>query len=190
MDPAWYPVIKALHLIFMVTFFAGTFYIVRLFIYHCEALAKWEPDRTILTRQYALMEKRLWYFITWPSLVLMALFGIWMLVLNPALLKQPWMHAKLGLVALLLVYHGVNQRLFARLRSGGKVWPSYALRLWNEGATLILFGVVFLASLKRIQWYYGVVGLVVLGAVLVMAINLYRRKRGTEPDAEAGKPGA
>lgn len=190
MDPAWYPVIKALHLIFMVTFFAGTFYIVRLFIYHREALAKWEPDRTILTRQYALMEKRLWYFITWPSLVLMALFGIWMLAMNPVLLKQPWMHAKLGLIALLVVYHVVNQRLFARFRSGAPVWKSYALRLWNEGATLLLFGVVFLASLKRIQWYYGVIGLVVLGAVLVLAINAYRRKRGTDPDAEAGKPGA
>lgn len=191
MDPAeLYAIVKALHLIFMVTFFAGTFYIVRLFIYHREALGKWEPERGILTKQYALMERRLWYFITWPSLVLMAGFGIWLLTLNPGLLKQPWMHAKLGLVALLIAYHLVNQRLFVRFRRGEKVWRSYALRLWNEGATLILFGVIFLASLKRIQWYYGVAGLVVLGGVLVLAINAYRRRRGTEADAESGKPGA
>ena len=111
-----YPIIKALHIIFMVTFFAGTFYIVRLFIYHREALTKFEPDRTILVKQFALMEHRLWNYITWPSLVLMTAFGVWMLVLNPGLLQQPWMHAKLGLVALLIAYHMVNQRIFASLR--------------------------------------------------------------------------
>lgn len=181
-----YVIIKALHLIFMVTFFAGTFYIVRLFIYHREALGRFEPDRSVLSTQYRLMERRLWYFITWPSLVLMVTFGTWMLVLFPGWLEQPWMHAKLGLVALLLLYHAINQRLFARLQKNEPVWRSYALRLWNEGATLILVGVVFLAVLKRLEWYYGVIGLVVLGAVLVLAINMYRKKRNAPDDAAGG----
>jgi protoporphyrinogen IX oxidase len=177
MDFEWYPSIKALHIIFMVTFFAGTFYIVRLFIYHKEALAKFEPDRGILSKQLALMERKLWYIITWPSLVLMTLFGTWMLVMNPGLLQQPWMHAKLGLVALLIVYHFVNQRLFKQAQAHVIPWSSFKLRLWNEGATLVLFGVVFLVILKKLEWYYGVIGLVILGLVLGMAVTMYRKRR-------------
>ncbi len=187
MDPTWYPIIKALHIIFMVTFFAGTFYIVRLFIYHTEALTKFEPDRGILSKQYALMSRRLWYFITWPSMVLMTFFGIWMLVMDPDLLKQPWMHAKLGLVALLIAYHFMNQNIFAKLQRNERAWNSFALRLWNEGATLALFGVVFLVTLKQVQWYYGVIGLVILGAMLMMAVVMYRRQR-ENTDAEARGP--
>jgi putative membrane protein len=180
-----YPIIKALHIIFMVTFFAGTFYIVRLFIYHQEATRKWEPDRTILMNQFALMERRLWYFITWPSVVLMTLFGLWLLVLNPALLKQPWMHAKLGLVALLLAYHGITHSLFLRIQRNLLQWSSFRLRLWNEGPTLVLFAVVFLVSIKQLQWYYGAIGLLVLGGVIALGILQYRRKR-QRTDVEAG----
>jgi len=182
-----YPIIKALHIIFMVTFFAGTFYIVRLFIYHQEALGKREPDRTVLVMQFALMERRLWYFITWPSVVLMTLFGLWLLVLNPGLLKQPWMHAKLGLIALLLAYHGITHRLFLRIQRNLLQWSSFRLRLWNEGPTLVLFAVVFLVSIKQLQWYYGAIGLLVLGGVIALGILQYRRKR-QRTDVEAGGP--
>lgn len=186
MDDSWYPAIKALHLIFMVTFFAGTFYIVRLFIYHKEAVAKWEPDRTILTRQLVVMERKLWYIITWPSFVLMALFGLWMFTLNPGLIKQPWMHAKLGFVALLFVYHFKNHAIFLAARNNDIPWSSFRLRLWNEGATIVLFAVVFLAVLKQLDWKYGAIGLVVLGVVLGLAVNAYRKKR--VDDAEARGP--
>jgi putative membrane protein len=187
MEGSLYPIIKALHIIFMVTFFAGTFYIVRLFIYHQEARLKWEPDRTILMNQFALMERRLWYFITWPSVVLMTLFGLWLLWLNPGLLKQPWMHAKLGLVALLLAYHGITHSLFLRIQRNLLQWSSFRLRLWNEGPTLVLFAVVFLVSIKELQWYYGAIGLVVLGGVIALGILQYRRKR-QRSDAETGGP--
>ena len=187
MDATWYPVIKSLHLIFMVTFFAGTFYIVRLFIYHREALSTWEPDRTILCRQLMLMERKLWYIITWPSLVLMFAFGLWMFVLNPALIKQPWMHAKLGFIALLFAYHFKNHALFLRARRNEVAWSSFALRLWNEGATVVLFAVVFLAVIKRLDWQYGALGLVVLLLVLLLAVNAYRKQRMR--DAEARGPG-
>jgi protoporphyrinogen IX oxidase len=188
MDLSWYPAIKALHIIFMVTFFAGTFYIVRLFIYHREAMAKWEPDRTILTRQYAIMERKLWYVITWPSLFLMLFFGLWMFAMNPGLIKQPWMHAKLGFVALMFLYHFMNHGLYKQAQGNELKWSSLRLRLWNEGATVVLFAVVFLAVLKQLDWKYGAIGLVVLGAVLVLAINLYRKKNAN--DAESRKPSA
>ena len=177
MDASWYPAIKALHIIFMVTFFAGTFYIVRLFIYHKEALTRFEPDRTILSRQLILMERKLWYIITWPSLVLMTVFGLWMFGLNPALIKAPWMHAKLGFVALLFAYHFKNHAILKKARNNEIRWSSFGLRLWNEGATIILMAVVFLAVLKQLDWKYGAIGLLVLGLVLGLAVAQYRKKR-------------
>ncbi len=177
MDASWYPIIKALHIIFMVTFFAGTFYIVRLFIYHKEALSKFEPDRTILSRQLIVMERKLWYIITWPSLVLMAVFGIGLFWLNPALIKQPWMHAKLGFIALLFVYHFKNHGLYLKARNNEIRWSSFRLRLWNEGATIVLIAVVFLAVIKQLDWKYGAVGLLVMALVLGLAVVQYRRKR-------------
>lgn len=184
MDASWYPVIKALHIIFMVTFFAGTFYIVRLFIYHKEALSKFEPDRTILTRQLMVMERKLWYIITWPSLVLMFIFGLWMFAMNPALIKQPWMHAKLGFIALLFAYHFKNHGIFLKARNNELRWSSFRLRLWNEGATVVLISVVFLAVLKQLDWKYGAIGLLVVGLVLGLAVAQYRKKR------LAGPPGS
>src|SRR5690606_22972664 len=99
--------IKALHIIFMVCWFAGLFYIVRLFIYHVEAQEKPQIERDILTKQFIDMESRLWWIITTPSMVLTALFGVCMLLYpgHGYLIHQPWMHVKLGFVVLLLVYH-------------------------------------------------------------------------------------
>ena len=96
--------LKALHLIFIVTWFAGLFYIVRLFIYHAEAESKEEHERSVLQGQYKIMEKRLWYGITWPSMVLALVFGLWLAEVNN-LWFSPWFQAKLVLVLLLLLYH-------------------------------------------------------------------------------------
>ena len=185
MELPLYAVIKALHIIFMVTFFAGTFYIVRLFIYHKEALSKFEPDRTILSRQLILMERKLWYIITWPSLVLMFIFGLWLFGMNPGLIKQPWMHAKLGFIALLFAYHFKNHAIYQKARNNDISWSSFRLRLWNEGATILLIAVVFLAVLKQLDWKYGAIGLLVLGLVLGLAVAQYRKKRHKD-----GPPGS
>lgn len=184
MDITWYPAVKALHLIFMVSFFAGTFCIVRLFILHKETLAKFEPDRTILTRQLIGMERRLWYVVTWPSLVLMLILGLWLFAMDPALIKQPWMHAKLGLVALLIAYHLRNQAIVGRARDNDIRWSSLALRLWNMAAVVLLASAVFLAVLKDLRWEYGALGLVTLGATIVLTVMGYRRKGkgGAQPD--------
>ena len=106
-----YHTIKSLHIIFMVSWFAGLFYIVRLYIYHTEAQKKPEMERAILSTQFIEMEKKLWWIITTPAMILTVIFGTWLLIANPGLLKMPWMHIKLAFVVLLLVYHFVCQKI-------------------------------------------------------------------------------
>ena len=101
----YYNYIKALHLIFVITWFAGLFYIVRLFIYQIEASQKPAPDKSILGDQLAIMTNRLWTIITWPSAILTFIFAITLLTLNPSLLEMPWMQIKLGFVVALYAYH-------------------------------------------------------------------------------------
>ena len=114
--------VKALHLIFIVTWFAGLFYIVRLFIYQTEALEKSEQERQILKPQLDLMAHRLWYIITWPSAVLTLIFGFWVLTYRWGYLQQEFMQAKLIFVFLLYVYHGYSQVLFQELQAGKAPW--------------------------------------------------------------------
>jgi len=180
----YYNYIKALHLIFVVTWFAGLFYIPRLFIYHIEAHAKPSPEREILTTQLKLMTKRLWYIITWPSAVLCTLFAIWLLVLMPGWLQQPWMHVKLGFVLLLFVYHLRCHQMFKQLQGDMVKYTSQYMRIWNEVATLVLFAVTFLVILKNaFNWIYGVVGILLLGILLMLGIRLYKRIREKNPNA-------
>ena len=168
----------------MVTWFAGLFYIPRLFIYHIEASEKPEPDRGILTKQLKLMTKRLWYIITWPSAVLCTLFAIWLLVLMPVWLSRPWMHIKLGFVVLLIAYHLKCHAIFRQLQRDEIKYSSRFMRIWNEATTIILFAVVFLVVLKStVNWIYGVVGIIVLGILLMLGIKLYKRIRDKNPDA-------
>lgn len=179
----YYNYIKALHIIFVVTWFAGLFYIPRLFIYHIEADAKSSPEREILTQQLKLMTKRLWYIITWPSAILCTLFALWLLHMNAGLIGMPWMQVKLSFVVLLFVYHFKCHQMFKQLQRDEVKYSSRFMRIWNEVATLVLFAVVFLAVLKNaFNWIYGVVGIVVLGILLMLGIQLYKsiRERGQD----------
>lgn len=170
--------VKALHLIFIVTWFAGLFYIVRLFIYQTETLEKSEHERLILKPQLDLMAHRLWYIITWPSAVLTLIFGVWVLTYRWGYLQQEFMQAKLIFVLLLYVYHGYNQLLFNELQKGKARWSSTQLRLWNELSTLLLFAIVFLIVLKNtMSMAWGMLGLVGLSLVLLLAIKLYKKYR-------------
>lgn len=179
----YYNYIKALHLIFVITWFAGLFYIPRLFIYQIEAAHKPEPDKTILTEQLKLMTKRLWFIITWPSAILASLFAFWMLYLNPAWLKMDWMIVKLGFVFLLYLYHIKCHLIFKELQKDVVKWTSTQMRLWNEGSTLILFAVIFLVIVRdAVNWIYGVVGIFLLAAMLMLGIRLYKRLRSKNPN--------
>jgi putative membrane protein len=170
--------IKALHIIFVVTWFAGLFYIIRLFIYHVEAENKLEPAKSILQTQYKLMSKRLWYIITWPSAILASVFAFWMLYESPYYLTEPWMHVKLAFVLALYFYHYSCQRIYTQLQNDVIKYSAFKLRIWNEVATIILFAVVFLVTLKSaINWIWGVVGIILFGIILMLFIRLYKKIR-------------
>ncbi len=173
-----YQYILAIHIIFVVCWMAGLFYIVRLFIYHTEAQDKPEPDRKILSDQFELMERKLWYIITVPSMWLVLAAGITMLFLVPAWLQQPWMQIKLCFVAGLLVYHFICQNKMKQMAKGIYKWTSTQLRIWNEVATIFLFAIVFLAVLKDgVSWIFGVVGIIVLSMILMSAVKIYKYYR-------------
>jgi putative membrane protein len=170
--------VKALHIIFVVCWFAGLFYMVRLFIYHAEAKDKSPEEARILSAQYQIMEQKLWNIITTPAMVLTIVFGTWMLYLNPGYLYFPWMQLKLGFVVLLLIYHFICQRIMRDLRAGRFRWSSTRLRLWNELATLFLVAIVFLVELKSsLNWIRGTVGFFAVGIVLMIAVRIYKKFR-------------
>tara|TARA_R100001369_G_scaffold29172_4_gene52589 strand:+ start:76399 stop:76947 length:549 start_codon:yes stop_codon:yes gene_type:complete len=180
----YYNYIKSLHLIFIITWFAGLFYIPRLFVYHIEAAAKPEPERSILTTQLKLMTKRLWYIITWPSAILASVFAFWMLYLMPAWVEQDWMQVKLGFVVLLYAYHFKCHLIFKEMQRDVIKWTSNQMRFWNEGSTLILFSVIFLVIVRdAINWIFGVLGIFLLAVILMLGIKIYKRLRTKNPDA-------
>ena len=180
----YYPYIKSFHLIFVITWFAGLFYIPRLFVYQIEAFYKPSPDKEILGKQLKLMAKRLWFIITWPSAILSTGFAIWLLILQPFWLQQPWMHVKLSFVLLLIVYHLKTHQYYKQLQNDVVKKSSSFMRIWNEGATFILFAVVFLVILKSaINWIWGVVGIVVLGVLIMLGFKIYKSIREKKPDA-------
>ncbi len=170
---------KALHIIFVVCWFAGLFYIVRLFIYQVEANQKTEVEKNILVPQYQLMQKRLWYGITWPSAILTMVFGFWMYFLNfDYYLSQPWMLLKLVFVGVLFLYHLRCQQIFNQLKTNSYKGTSTRLRLFNEIATLLLFAIVFTVVLKSaggLVW--GMLWLVVLAAIIFGAVFIYKKQR-------------
>jgi putative membrane protein len=171
-----YLYIKALHIIFVVTWFAGLFYIVRLFIYSAEANEKPEPERTILFKQLALMQNRLWYIITWPSAILTLLFGglLWYMLGS----LPTWLAVKLCFVAGLFLYHLSLHRIYKQQSKGIFKYSSQQLRMWNELATLFLIIIVMLAVVKQmLSVAWGIAGLFAFAIVLMIAIKLYKKYR-------------
>lgn len=169
---------KAIHIIFVICWMAGLFYMVRLFVYHTEAKDKGELEYGVLHRQFMVMERKLWWAITTPSMYLTVLAGLTMLYMSPVLLKAPWMHVKLVFVLGLLVYHFACQRIMFRLKQERSKWSSTQLRLWNELATVILFAIVFIVVLKSAtHWVYGLLGLLLFSVMLMVAVKLYKRFR-------------
>ena len=173
-----YLYLKAIHIIFVVSWMAGLFYIVRLFIYHVEANDRTESERITLQRQFEIMQHKLWYIITTPAMVISVLAGIAMIWVNPILLSMNWMLVKLAFVLGLLVYHFLCQNIMNKLKQGIFTWSSTQLRLWNELATIFLVAIVFTVILKSaVDWIYGLTGLVVFSAVIMSAVKIYKYYR-------------
>ncbi len=175
---AYYDYIKAIHIIFVVSWMAGLFYIVRLFIYHTEAQDKPEEERRILSAQFEIMERKLMNIITTPAMLLTLVAGIGMVIINPYLLQMPWLQVKLGFVVGLIGYHHICQSKMKQMRNGVYKWTSTQLRIWNEVATIFLFAIVFLAVLKdAVNWIYGMVGLIVFTMIIMSAVKIYKYYR-------------
>lgn len=171
----YYNYIKALHIIFVVNWFAGLFYMPRLFIYSREASEKDEPEKSILVRQLLLMQRRLWYIITWPSAIITLCLAVLLLILQPGLLIQSWMQIKLAFVLGLYVYHFSLQYIFKLQQKEIFNYTSAQLRIWNEVATVFLFAIVFLVIVRtNLGWLSGIAGLIVLVVILMLGIKLYK----------------
>jgi putative membrane protein len=168
-----YLYIKALHIIFIVNWFAGLFYMPRLFIYTTEANEKEEPARSILIEQNKLMQQRLWFIITWPAAVITLVLGVWLLV-KSGMISQPWMHVKLTFVVGLYAYHIACHFIYLQQQKNIFKYTSRQLRIWNEGATIFLFAIIFLVVIKtNLSFVYGLVGMIALAVLLMAGIQLY-----------------
>ncbi len=179
--------VKALHIIFVVCWFAALFYMPRLLIYNTEAAAKQEPERSILSTQFKIMQRRLWYGISWPAMVLTYIFGFWTSFMNFSFYyTQAWFYLKLAFVFALTLYHLYTHILFKRQQKDIFTWTSMRLRLWNEIATLLLFIIVFLVVLKQNNsWVWGGLGVILLGATLYIATLIYKRSRENDLKKQA-----
>ena len=168
-----YLVFKALHLIGIVCWFAGLFYIVRFFIYHTEANEELQPKRDILKSQFAIMERRLWLGITVPSMVITAVTGSWLLTYH-SIAQTPWLHLKFALLAGLFAYHFHCGWIRKKLAADIITLSARQLRAYNEVATFLLVGIVFTAVSKSVSvGLWSLVGCAVVFAGLV----LFLRKR-------------
>lgn len=174
-----YLYLKALHIIFIVTWFSGMFYIVRLFIYNTEANGKSEPEKGILQRQFTIMIKRLWLGITWPSAVLTLIFGPWLMSELGYFRSIPsWLEIKLLFVLGLYAYHFSLHKIYKQQSKGIFKYTSQQLRIWNEMATIFLVAIVMLVVVKQdLSFVWGLVGLVLFVIVLMSAVKIYKLMR-------------
>jgi putative membrane protein len=171
-----YLYIKAIHIIFIVTWFAGLFYLPRLFIYNTEANEKDDPEKSILQKQFTLMIQRLWLGITWPSAILTLIFGVWMGFLLGSI--PQWLWIKIGFVVGLYIYHLSLQKIYSEQKKGVFRFTSMQLRIWNEIATIFLVAIVMIVSVKQsISLVWGVIGLLLFIAILMSAIKIYKLLR-------------
>ena len=136
-------IVKSLHIIFMVTWFAGLFYLPRLFVYHAMA----SPDDRVGIERFCVMERKLYWGITTPGAVLTIVFGLWLW--KGYGIDGGWLHAKLALVALLVVFHVYLGKLVADFRAGRNRHGHVFYRWLNEIPALpILVAIVFLVVMK------------------------------------------
>jgi len=171
--------IKGLHIIFIVTWFSGMFYIVRLFIYNTEANDLSESERAVLQNQYQIMIRRLWLGITWPSAILTLILGGWIALLMGSI--PIWLWVKLGFVGGLYAYHFSLQKIYREQLKGKFRFTSNQIRIWNEVATIFLVAIVMLATVKTVMsWGWGVAGILLFSALLMADIQVYKRVRTRE----------
>jgi protoporphyrinogen IX oxidase len=179
----WY---KAFHLIGIVVWFAGLFYLVRLFVYHAEAEQEPEPASSILKKQYGIMEQRLYSIITTPGMILTVAMAIGLISTEPEILKSTWLHIKLAFVILLIGYHFFCKRIMNQLAAGECQWTGQQFRALNEAPTILLVLIVLLAVFKNSLPLDAATWLVAaLVITMVASIQLYAKKRRQDKEKQA-----
>lgn len=169
---------KALHIVGFVSWFAGIFYLVRLFVYHREAWDMPDTESSILRKQYHIMEGRLYAIIQTPAMVITLIGGFGMLSVNYTWLYSGWMQLKLALVLVLIAYHFLCARYIKMLQTKKTSWSSFGFRIFNELPTLLLISIVMLAVWKSLSGLWlGIILLLVLGLLFFIAAKLYKAKR-------------
>ena len=172
--------IKAIHIIFVTSWFAGLFYLPRLFVYHVEANAKPDLERDILQKEYMRMQKILFNAIMVPAMWLTVISGATMVWWTwwDSFASHGWLHLKLGFVVGLIIYHFFCRKLILELRQNKFRFTGFQLRLFNEIATIFLFAITFLVVLKNsVDWIWGIVGLVVFAVVIMSAVRIVKSIR-------------
>jgi protoporphyrinogen IX oxidase len=170
-----YQYLKALHIIFVVTWFAGLFYFPRLLVYDVEARSESQAVREALLNRFRLMQKRLLFGIMWPSMILTLVLGSWLVIHLNIPLSETWLSIKISLVILLVVYQFSLQKFYNDFRIDRVRLSSNFLRMWNEIPTVLLFAIVFLVILKSTaDMMWGIVFILLLILILLAAIRLYR----------------
>lgn len=152
----------------------------RLFIYNTEAQDKEPIIKEALRAQFAIMMKRLWFGITWPSAILTLIFGPWVMIAgrwHTTLFEEGgrWLLIKLFFVVGLYVYFFFIHGIFRQQVAGKFNYTSQQLRVWNEVATIFLIAIVMLASVKQsMSFVWGLIGLVLFIILLMSAIKIYK----------------
>jgi protoporphyrinogen IX oxidase len=170
--------LKALHIIGFVSWFAGLFYLVRIFVYHAEAKQKPLELQAVFESEFIKMSARAYKIICNPAMMITWTFGIAMLVNTPSFLEQSWLQVKLVLLVILTAYHIACGLNIKRLERGEAPFTSFQYRLLNEFPTLFLISIVLLATVKDlINFLYLFVGILAFGFLLFKAAKAYRKSR-------------
>ena len=167
-----YQVSKSLHLIGMVSWMAGVFYLVRIMVNHAEALQLKGEARAILARQYSKMEWKAYRIIIMPAVVITWSFGCTMLSLQTVWLTQGWMHAKLFFLVLLTVYTHYCKSHIRLLEAETATFTHVYYRAMNEIPTILMVAIIFLAVFKHlINWWYLGIGLGLFSMLIFYAVK-------------------
>lgn len=178
-----YTILKAFHIVFMVSYFAGIFYLVRLFVYYKDTDDFEDAKKQILREQYVFMARRLWNIITVPAGIIMLVSGLSLIFLNVGLMKTPWFHLKLTFLLGLAVYHYWCWKKVLQMKNlKGDLLPikNVKLRQANEIATFILFLVVFTVILKSWvleYWWQLITGFFVLVVAIMLTVKLVNKAK-------------
>lgn len=180
---------KALHVVGFVSWFAGLFYLVRIFVYLVEASERKEPARSILTEQFNDMAWRVYRIICNPAMMITWFAGLAMLGLDLSGITSyayfssgspGWIHVKLFLLVLLTFYHLYCKRLVLRMQAGEQPFSAWQFRLFNEIPTLFLISISFIAvygKAGRLNYVYLLIGLGIFVGLIYRGAVAYRKRR-------------